>query len=80
MTNYTRINNCIADALGMTQDEAKALPADAKLTECGMDSIHFVQMIVLFEETLEIEILDSDLLIENFESKTKIAETLEKYF
>lgn len=43
------------------------------------DSTRFVQMIVLLEEALEIEILDSDLLLEKFMSKKSIFETLEKY-
>ena len=63
----------------MTPEDITALDEEALLTDKGLDSIQFVQMIVLLEESLEIEILDSDLLLDNFNSKKKIIETLEKY-
>ena len=58
---------------------ATILDEDEPLSDHGMDSLHFIQMIVLIEEALGIEILDSDLLIENFSCKKRIYATLEKY-
>lgn len=79
MTQEQKIIDCIANALEITSDDAVTLGEEELLSEHGMDSITFIQMIVLLEEALEIEILDSDLLIENFSSKKKILETLQKY-
>lgn len=69
----------IAQALECSLEEVILLDEDALLAEHGMDSIRFIQMIVLLEEALKIEILDSDLLLEKFKSKKSIFETLEKY-
>ena len=79
MSKEAKIYTCVADVLGMTPEDITALDEEALLTDKGLDSIQFVQMIVLLEESLEIEILDSDLLLDNFNSKKKIIETLEKY-
>lgn len=70
---------CIANAMGRPTADIAELDNETSLAEQGMDSIRFIQMIVLLEETLEIEILDSDLLLEKFKSKKSIFETLEKY-
>ena len=79
MKHEHKITESIANVLNISQEAVDELGEEALLSEHGMDSIAFIQMIVLLEEALEIEILDSDLLIENFSSKKKISETLQKY-
>lgn len=79
MIRLKSVVECIANALERSPAEIAELDEETLLAEQGMDSIRFIQMIVLLEETLEIEILDSDLLLENFKSKKAIFETLEKY-
>ena len=74
-----KIIECIASALECPVEEIAELDEETLLAEQGMDSIRFIQMIVLLEETWGIEILDSDLLLEKFKSKKSIFETLEKY-
>lgn len=74
-----KIIDSIADVLEITAEEVAALDEEEPLSEHGMDSLHFIQLVVLIEEALDIEILDSDLLIENFSCKNKISATLEKY-
>lgn len=49
------------------------------LTEIGLDSIKFISTIVDIESTYNIEILDSDLLLDNFKNILSICDTLEKY-
>jgi len=79
MKHEQKITESIANVLNISPEDVAMLGAEELLSEHGMDSITFIQMIVLLEEALEIEILDSDLLIENFSSKKKISETLQKY-
>lgn len=79
MSKMQSVVECIANALERSPAEIAELDDEMPLAEQGMDSIHFVQIIVLLEEALEIEILDSDLLLENFKTKKVIFETLEKY-
>ena len=79
MSKMQSIVECIANAMERPTADIAELDEETLLAEQGMDSIRFIQMIVLLEETLGIEILDSDLLLEKFESKKSIFETLEKY-
>ena len=53
---------------------------DRALEELGLDSLQFVSAIVAIEEKYNIEILDSDLLPQNFKDVSSICKTLEKYF
>ena len=50
--------------------------ADSDLTELGMDSISFIQVIVQIEETFECEIPDSKLLIAEMNTLNKILNAL----
>ena len=79
MLEVQKITDCISDVLKLLSEEVVALGEEEPLAEYGMDSISFIQLVVLLEEVLEIEIFDSDLLVENFSSKKRISETLEKY-
>ena len=79
MSKMQSVVECVANAMGRPTTDIAELDEETLLTEQGMDSIRFIQMIVLLEDALEIEILDSDLLLENFKSKKAIFETLEKY-
>ena len=79
MSKMQSVVECIANAMDRPTAEIAELDDEMLLAEQGMDSIRFIQMIVLLEDALEIEILDSDLLLENFKSKKAIFETLEKY-
>lgn len=49
------------------------------LSDFGFDSLKFIQFVLLIEDTCGIEILDSDLLMENFATVDRILQTLEKY-
>ena len=49
------------------------------LHEKGFDSLSFIRFVVLVEENYNIEILDSDLQYEKFESVDKIYEMVNKY-
>lgn len=49
---------------------------DDDLTELGMDSIHFIQIIVSLEEVFECEIPDSKLLLTEMNTVNKMFEVL----
>lgn len=50
------------------------------LAELGFDSLSYINFIVEVEMKYNIEVLDSDLFIENFSTVENIRDTLEKYF
>ena len=52
---------------------------DTELSDIGYDSLKFITSIVRMEAKYNIEILDSDLDIENFKNVASICETLKKY-
>lgn len=52
---------------------------DILLTELGFDSLKFISTVVEIESKYGIEVLDSDLLFDNFKNVVSIFETLQKY-
>lgn len=48
------------------------------LTEMGMDSVCFIQIIVLLEETFDCEIPDSKLLITEMNTVQKMVDVLQE--
>lgn len=67
----------LAEELEITAEELKA--CEEPLTEVGLTSLKFISFLVKVEEALGIEVLDSDLLFENFLTLDKLFETLKKY-
>ena len=53
---------------------------DANLTELGMESIAFIQIIVAMEEAFECEIPDSKLLITEMDTVEKIMAVLQTLY
>lgn len=76
--------NIIYEILGQTvqkvSDDIKKLPTDTQLIDLGLNSLKFIQFIVELEKALNIEILDSDLVLENFKTIDTLMKMLNKYF
>ncbi len=73
------ILRCLAEALQKDPEELQKADVNAPLLESGMTSIRFISFIVKIEEELQIEVLDSDLIFENFATLNKLFQTLAKY-
>lgn len=78
--NSVRILEILSDTIEKDPQILKTLPPDANLTEQGLDSLRFIQLVVSLEEAFGIEIRDSDLLLSNFDTPGKLFTTLETYF
>ena len=74
------ILRCLAETLNQSIVELQQLDPDAPLLDVGMTSIRFISFIVKIEEEFQIEVLDSDLIFENFATLNKLYHTLAKYF
>lgn len=61
------------------REKLPLIQLDTDLYSIGMDSLLFIQLIVLLETAYSIEIDDEDLLIERFSTINQIIHTLEKY-
>ena len=72
--NKTEIKEIVKKVLSITEIEDSA-----DLREMGMESVQLVGLIVELENKYDIEILDSDLLIDKFSSIDVIFDTLQKY-
>lgn len=66
------VNTNLENESGAVTDEQY----DADLSELGMDSIHFIQIIVSLEETFECEVPDSKLLLTEMNTVNKMFEVL----
>ena len=53
---------------------------DANLTEKGMDSITFIQIVVALEEEYECEIPDTKLLVTEMDTIQKIVDVLQSLY
>lgn len=78
--NKAKILELLGDVLNIEKQTLLEMPIDTKLSDLGLSSIQFIQFIVALEEEFEIEILDSDLILSNFETIEILFQTLEKYF
>jgi len=78
--NNKEILDVLGEILESDTNELLSLPKDTKLTDIGLESIKFIQFIVAIETKFNIEVLDSDLLINNFDTIEKLLLTLQKYF
>lgn len=75
-----KIIKLLATIIKIDEDQLIKTPVDTKLSELGLDSIQFIQFIVALEEKFNIEVLDSDLMVSNFQTIDTLYQTLEKYF
>ncbi len=75
-----KILEILADILDINSAELKKMPETVKLTELELTSLQFIQFIIAIEEKFNIEVLDSDLIMSNFETLENLYKTLTKYF
>lgn len=69
------IINDVIDNFRITECQTNAI-----LTELGMDSLTFIQIIVKLEETYDCEIPDSKLLITEMDTVQKIFDVLQELY
>ncbi len=78
--NKSKILELLGNILAISIQKLSEMPVDTKLSDLGLSSIQFIQFIVSLEEEFGIEVLDSDLMLSNFETIEMLYKTLEKYF
>ena len=78
--NQHVIFKCLSEILEKDPSEISEFDPNQSLLDIGMTSLRFISFIVKLEEELNIEVLDSDLIFENFETIEKLLKTLSKYF
>lgn len=74
------ILQCLSETLGLSLSELQKTDPDTHLLDIGLTSLSFISFIVKIEQELEIEVLDSDLIFDNFATINKLYDTLSKYF
>lgn len=60
-------------------DEEIKIQDDLPLADIGIDSLRYVELVIEIESCLNIQIDDSDLIIDNFKDINSIISLLEKY-
>lgn len=78
-TNKSIIIRCLAESLNCTASDLRLISENTPLVDLGMGSIQFIQFIVAIEEAFHIEVRDSDLLMERFETLHEVYQTLSNY-
>ena len=77
MFNKEEIKSILSDILECPSEE---ITDEIPLSDLGYDSLKFISTVVEIESKYGIEVLDSDLLPDNFKDVSSICETLKKYF
>ena len=77
MFSKDEIKSILSDILECPADE---ITDEIPLSDLGYDSLKFISTVVEIESKYGIEVLDSDLLQDNFKDVLSICETLKKYF
>lgn len=77
MFNKDEIKSILSDILECPTEE---ITDEIPLSDLGYDSLKFISTVVEIESKYDIEVLDSDLLPDNFKDVSSICETLRKYF
>lgn len=77
--NKEIVFDLISDLLGDDIEKVKKIGMDEDLSLYGMTSILYIKLVVMLEEEYGFVIEDSDLLIENLNSYSKIFDLLKKY-
>ncbi len=75
-----KILQCLYEVAEADEKTISSIKESTDLSELGIDSLKLVSLIVELEERLGIEILDSDLIFEKFETVERMFSTLSKYF
>lgn len=79
MMDTEKIYHLLAEACECDVDVIKKAPPEEDLISLGMTSISFITFIIKVEEEFNIEINDSDLLLENFGTVSLCMKTLASY-
>lgn len=74
-----KIMGCLARTMETDVDTLLQMPPTSDLSKAGLESIKFIQFIVLLEEEMGITVRDSDLLVSNFNTREKLFATFSKY-
>ena len=56
-----------------------SIPPEQELSEIGLDSLRFIELVVALEDEFQIEIRDSDLLVQKFSTLCNLYSMLSSY-
>ena len=60
------ILQCLSETLNLSLCELQRTDPDTPLLDIGLTSLSFISFIVKIEQEFDIEVLDSDLIFDNF--------------
>ena len=74
-----KLREILAEALGLSMEDAQNLDRDADLTQLGLDSMTCVEVVVNLEDAFGIAVEEADLLVENMSTVGRLKKLVEKY-
>lgn len=74
-----KLREILAEALGLSMEDAQNLDRDADLTQLGLDSMTCVEVVVNLEDAFGIAVEEEDLLVENMSTVGRLKKLVEKY-
>lgn len=77
--NKDAILRCLSKVVGLPVEDLSSIPPEQELSEIGLDSLRFIELIVALEDEFQIEIRDSDLLFQKFSTLSNLYSMLSSY-
>ncbi len=77
--NKDTVLRCLSKVLRQPVENMISLGPEQELSEIGLDSLRFIELVVALEDEFQIEIRDSDLLFQKFSTLSNLYSMLSSY-
>ena len=77
--NKDTVLRCLSKVLRQPVENMISLGPEQELSEIGLDSLRFIELVVALEDEFQIEIWDSDLLFQKFSTLSNLYSMLSSY-
>ncbi len=77
--NREAVLHCLAKVLRQPVENLSSIPPEQDLSEIGLDSIRFIELVVALEDEFHLVIRDSDLLFQKFNTLSKVYSMVSSY-
>ena len=77
--NKDTVLRCLSKVLRQPVENMISLAPEQELSEIGLDSLRFIELVVALEDEFQIEIRDSDLLFQKFSTLSNLYSMLSSY-
>lgn len=79
MKEYDRILNILKQNTALDDTVLSSIGAEDDLSRLGFNSLEFINVVIALENAYGFELNDNELIMENFNTLSKISAVIKKY-